>query len=89
MNTLIVGIITAVLSVSFGALISFFITTISQRKVTVSIIKELIDTHEKIHHKTPVKAMIEEHETKCTASKDIEEMKKGISILVQRAKLAT
>jgi len=86
MNTLIIAITIAILSATMGALISFFVTTISQRKVTVSIIKELIDTHEKIYHKKTMEHLIEKHENKCSAIKEIEILKTGVNYLVNRAK---
>ena len=89
-QALLITILSSLIACALGALISFFITTISQRKVTTSIIKELIVTHEAIHHpedKKTTEELIKEHYQNCTASKEIEALQKGIDFLITKAKI--
>lgn len=73
------------ISVLFGGLLSFFIATLTQRKVFKSIAKELTNYHERIYHKISVHDQINEHQEKCLAVKDIGKLKTGLVWLVSQA----
>lgn len=79
-GTLGVGLICMVM----GALISFFITTLSQRKLLNTIAKEITGVHEKIHHKVPVIEEIKQHKESCPAQKDYSSVKAALIFLVTK-----
>lgn len=79
------NIVVILISVLFGGLFSYFISTLTQRKVFKNIAKELTTYHEQIYHKESVKDLIKEHEEQCVAVKDIGKLKTGLIWLVSQA----
>jgi len=78
MTTLIVGLVCIIM----GALLTFFITTLSQRNLFNKIAKDITNVHERIHHNIPIKKAIIEHESKCQAHKEISSIKSALIFLV-------
>ena len=86
MNTaLVTQIVLIFVSVIFGGLFTFFITTLTQRKVFKSIAEELTIYHEKIYHKHSMEQLIKEHTKDCTAVRDVSKLKTGMIWLVSQA----
>lgn len=96
MNAIVSQVIIVLVSVIFGGLFSYFITSLTQRKIFKSIAEELTQYHEKIYHRVPIEDLLKEqqaeysnslkeHEERCIAPKDIEKLKMGVVWLVSQA----
>jgi hypothetical protein len=81
-NTVIIGLVGAV----FGALISFFVTTLTQRKMFSDMASHYVSIHEKIHHKDNmyehVEGEIVKHKTNCGGSTKIDRIEKLVTALI-------
>lgn len=96
MNSIVSQVIVVFISVVFGGLFTFFVTSLTQRKVFKSIAEELNIYHEKVHHKIPVETQMKDfqavfekrivvHEEKCIAANDIGKLKTGVIWLVSQS----
>jgi len=74
--------ILAIVCLFVGALISFFITTLTQRKVITQLAKDILLTHEKVHHKQSTIKLIEKHENNCLAKKGYNALHAGMIFLI-------
>ncbi len=53
------------LCVFIGALISYFVTTLTTRNIQKAIAKEITSVHEQVHHKEPLDNVIKKHTSNC------------------------
>ena len=82
MNNLVITFGATIIGAVIGALISFFVTTLSQRKMFTDISQTMIDVHVRIAHQHDMEDLIKQHEKGCNASKDITKLQKGLIFLV-------
>lgn len=80
----VVAITSSIISAIFAALISFFITTINQRKVTKCIIIEVIEIHNQIYHKKDPEELVNEHRTQCINLQEITLIRKGLKTILEK-----
>ena len=96
MDTIVSQVVIVLISVIFGGLFTYFIASLTQRKVFKSIAQELTTYHERIYHKRSVESQLKEQETKlllslkehaekCVAAKEMEKLKVGVIWLVVQA----
>lgn len=58
-------IVVYVLCIFIGALISYFVTTLTTRNIQKAIAKEITLVHEQVHHKEPLESIIKKHTANC------------------------
>lgn len=75
-ETILISIICSI----FAALLTYFITTLTQRKAIAETMKAVIKQHEEVYHKdelvTHVKKAIIEHKATCEGSIQIKKIEK-------------
>jgi len=92
----IAQLIIVIVSIIVGGLFTYFITTLTQRKMFKSIAQELTTYHEKIYHKKSFEDELDgykkyfednlkEHQRNCVAFKDVGKLKTGVIWLVSQA----
>lgn len=79
-GALVIGLI----SMITGALLSYFITTLSQQNMINKIAKSITDVHEKVHHQKPVQDLIVTHKSDCEASKNLPAIRSALIFLVTK-----
>ena len=75
-------ILIGILCLVIGALVSYFVTNISNSKVFKETVKEAIHIHNKIKHKDTPSELIALHEKKCLANKDYQTIISALQFLV-------
>lgn len=74
-------ILIGVLCLIIGGLVSYFFTTILNRKIFKETVSEAITIHTKIDHKDSPSKLIRVHESSCNARNNIEEIKKTVLVV--------
>ena len=78
-------IVIYILCIFIGALISYFVTTLTTRNIQKAIAKEITLTHEQVHHKKAFDHMIDKHMTDCPSAKDHDAVRTSLIFLVDKA----
>lgn len=60
-----IQIVVYVLCIFIGALISYFVTTLTTRNIQKAIAKEITLVHEQVHHREPLETIIKQHTANC------------------------
>lgn len=84
MNHTITMLLIGIISASFGVLITYFVTSLSQAKLVKTLTKEMVYIHEKIHHKKPTDVLIDKHKKDCKANNDFSLLQSAIIFLVTK-----
>lgn len=74
-------IIAAVGITLVSSLLTYFITNIVQRDTYIAVVKELIEHHEKVWHKTAVEDAIDYHKKNCEASQAMQQVREMVLAL--------
>ena len=78
-------IVIYVLCIFIGALISYFVTTLTTRNIQKAIAKEITLTHEQVHHQKSIDSKIDKHIKNCPSAKDHDAVRTSLIFLVDKA----
>lgn len=73
---------TVLITGAITALLTFFITSITQKTAIKSIVDTAVMTHEKIHHSKDTEKMLVDHIANCQAINKVDRMEKALIYIV-------
>lgn len=84
MSTVVSSIIVALVGCLFGALVTYFVTTISSRKSIEDMAYGVVRQHIKEFHKDDPWKIVEKHETECPAPPAVKRIERGVLFVVMK-----